>query len=241
MNLKNLTPLLIALSLPAAGYGDTQGEIDFEASYRIESNGSLIAQTEISLTKIKPSEYIYKSASKPRGFFSFLVNDKVEEKSQWIFHNQNIRPLSYLYYRYGGRKNKRVELSFDWGQMIVKNQVNDHQWQMKIQDGVIDKFSVNMAVRQQLRNGRNELSFMVADGGKLKLYSFTNVGTERIETLLGKFEAIKVERHRKGKEITQLWYVPALEYIPVKIRRIDRHGNVLDMLASSVTTNKKGR
>jgi hypothetical protein len=68
-------------------------------------------------------------------------------------------------------------------------------------------------------------TFAVADGGKLKRYSFQVIGTETLDLPAGRFEAVKLNQVGYSKNnLTYIWCAPELHYLPVRIwqRKKDR-------------------
>ncbi len=101
---------------------------------------------------------------------------------------------------------------------------------MRVPDDALDKHSLVLAVSADLRDGRLASSYPVADGGRLKTYTFERLGDERLVTPLGVHDTIKLRRERPGgRPATLFWHAPALDHLPVRIERRDGEGRVLRM------------
>ena len=120
-----------------------------------------------------------------------------------------VRPDTYHYSRSGGSRERKAELSFDWQAMSVSNHVEDSRWEMEIPAGTLDKLVSQLAMMLALRNGETDVSFNIADGGKLKEYRFRVVGEETLELPAGTFDTVKITKLRDNKKReTYIWCAP---------------------------------
>jgi hypothetical protein len=69
-----------------------------------------------------------------------------------------------------------------------------------------------------LGEGKTEVTFNIADGGKLKEYRFKVLGRETLELPAGRFDTVKITKLRDNKRReTYIWCAPELNYLPVRI------------------------
>lgn len=191
---------------------------DFKASYELTRGALKIGNSTIELSTDTTGAYTYKSRSWPVRWVSWFLKDKLNETSRGTITEAGIRPDYYHYQRTGGSKEREAELLFDWERMVVKNDIGDNPWEMSIPAGTIDKLVSQLAMMHALANGQEDISFNIADGGKLKLYRFKVVGKETLELPAGSFETIKITKLRDNtKRQTFIWCAPALNYLPVRI------------------------
>ena len=94
--------------------------------------------------------------------------------------NPQIQPQQYHFKRKVLGKKRQADLSFDWQRGEVTNNVNDKPWKMAIQPGILDKLSVQLQLRLDLKAGKKTLEYQVADGGHTKTYRFAVEGEELI-------------------------------------------------------------
>lgn len=196
---------------------------DFSAQYSAYRAGFRVIRSHVTLRR-QGDHYVYTSFSEPVGLVSLFIHETITERSVWTYHGGGIRPLSYRY-QLKGHKHKEVHLVFDWHQHRVTNTVPDHTWSLTIPDGTLDKFSVELAVELDLAHSPTELTYPIADDGKLKHYRFRVLGRERVQTPAGSFEAIKLIRERSNdKRKTYIWCAPALHYLLVHMEHIEPDG-----------------
>lgn len=141
-------------------------------------------------------------------------------RMQWLADKKIIQPLHYVYKRRGLGKKRDANLSFNWQEKSVLNNVDNSRWQMNIVDQVQDKLSYQIQLAQELRAGKKKFTYQIADGGELKEYSFEVMGEELLETPLGKVNAIKVKRSRSNnKRVTYAWVAPDWHYLLVRLQQ----------------------
>lgn len=154
--------------------------------------------------------------------FSFYAKTffaSLKESSLFKVNDNQIHPLRYEYHTKAFGKKRDATLTFDWQKQKVTNDVKDTKWRMAITSGVLDKLSLQLQIRYDIRSKKETLSYQVADGGYLKTRTFTRLGTETIETKLGNIKAIKVVRsdnQEKNKKST-FWFAEEYDYLLVKL------------------------
>jgi hypothetical protein len=208
----------------------------FSVDYVLSSMGTTIGRTELSLTPASDGGFVYESRSKATGLAAMIRNERIVERSEWRFHETGLRPLRYRYDRTGGKRERRVEVDFDWETGTVHNTAKGRTWRMSVPEGTLDKMIYLLALMQDLAAGRRPLEYSVADGGRLKTYVLEEIGEETLDTALGPMDTRVVRRLRRGeKRETILWCAPALAFLPVKVEHRERDGNTVTMAIDSVT------
>jgi len=194
---------------------------DFEASYKLEQHSLRIGTVTIALHTDEQGNYLYEFRSRPTGWISWLVNNELQESSRGETTASGIRPDEYHYRRSGGRQ-REANLSFSWESMTVENHVAGSHWEMDIPAGTLDKLATQLGMMIALGQGRQDVTFTVADGGTLKEYRYRVVGKETLEVPAGTFKTVKVAKLRKDlDQETIIWFAPSLHYLPVRIWRRD--------------------
>jgi len=214
--------LMISTAAPAAGVPG-----DFQAVYQLRVNSFTIGEARVELAAQANGRYLYSSSTRSTGLTRVFRNDKVSESSLFKLHNQHLRPLEYRFDHTGSKKERHAYLKFDWIKREVANTVEGHTWEMEIPEKALDKLIVQLAVMMDLDAGKQELVYAIADGGKLKEYTFAIVGKEKLHVPAGEYETIKLERLRKDNDrTTYLWCAPSLGYLPVRIKQIENEDGV---------------
>lgn len=196
---------------------------DFSANYLVKLNGIQAGELKRTLTTEDNGQRRFSSVSQAMGVFSFFKPDVIEESSVWTLEKGRVTPHEYLYLRTGGKKEKYLQMLFDWPNKHVSIDDKEHPWQLKIKKGVLDKLVYQISLMHDLDKGIEQIDYRIADGGRLKTYTIHVLGTETITTPLGQIETVKLTRQREkpNERETTLWCAPALNYLPVKLEHVE--------------------
>lgn len=200
---------------------------DFSANYQVSLNGLSAGELKRVLSTNNDGTRTFASQIQTKGMFAFFKPDLIEETSVWSYQKEAILPHSYLYQRTGGKKEKFQHLTFDWQTQQVLVDDNKQQINIAIKPKTYDKLIYQLALMADLEMQKKELSYLIADGSKLKTYNITMLGTETITTSLGKVATIKLTRlhdNTKKQRQTTLWCAPQLHFLPIKIEHIEKNG-----------------
>ncbi|HET8807396.1 MAG TPA: DUF3108 domain-containing protein [Methylophaga sp.] len=197
---------------------------DFYANYQVELNGIQAGELQQTLSTEPAGQRKFVSTTQAKGLFAFIKPDVIEETSFWVYHNDRIRPMFYRYSRNGGDKDKLLTMDFNWDKLEVHIDDREHPWDLEIKKNTLDKLVYQLQVMHDLSSEREQLTYTIADGGKLKHYKIVRLGEEIIDTPLGKIATVKLTRERDADSDrkTTLWCAPALGYLPVKLEHIEK-------------------
>lgn len=222
---KRLSGLLLLAALIASTTLLAGDLPDFEASYILKRGSLRIGSSNIEFRSSSDGSYVYESHSWPTRWVAWLLKDRLHESSRGNIIDGSLRPDAYHYLRTGGSREREADLSFDWQQKLVKNRVEGSLWEMEIPRGTIDKLASQLGMMLALRQDKDDVTFQVADGGRLKEYRFKVIGQETVAVPAGSFETVKITRLRDNKErVTHVWCAPELNYLPVRIFQRETDG-----------------
>ena len=197
----------------------------FTADYSLYSTGSRVAAMTRTFSILPQGGYRYRSETRPVGLLALIRRDIITESSEWQFDGREIKPDFYSYRHAGGKQDRNVEILFNWEDELITTTVNGSSWRMQMQPRITDKLLYQLSIMRDLARGMKNISYMVADGGKLKQYDFVTLGQELVQTPMGDFQALKLERFKPGSErSTVLWCAPNLDYLPIKVETIEPDG-----------------
>lgn len=131
-----------------------------------------------------------------------------------------IRPYSYDYRLEGFFiKNKRRTANFDWASKRATGKYKKKTWEYPI-DQTMDPLAFQLQMSLDLIAGKDKMSHEVINKGKLEIAAFEKIGEERIETKLGKLDAIVLKKIRKNsKRETKMWFA---KDDPLKLLRFEQ-------------------
>ncbi len=215
--------MLIALCNLLTGIGYVQSDSPystFEVEYSVGNNYVTAGNANLSLKK-EGAVWIYRLTTLPTGIFKLAGKGKIEEISVLLMDDDNLKPQRYSY-RQDAETSRNVDAWFDWEEKQLKYTSRGTDGVEDLTSPILDRLSVTLAVREQLRLGFDQLAMAVFDTGRIKSMVFNNEGAETLSTKLGETETIRIKSLHEGgskRRATTTWFAPDLDYIPVKIEQ----------------------
>jgi hypothetical protein len=207
----------------------------FEADYSIRIKGAQIAKMTRRFSRQESGVYQYYSETRTTGLISLFRKDHIIENSNWELQADKLIPIDYYYDHSGGKKDRKVNISFDWDNNRITNSIDGSSWKMPTSPNVMDKLLYQLAIMYDLKAGKELLQYTVADGGKIKIYNFEILGEEKIKTPLGELLTVKLERHKpNSRRKSTLWCAKDLDYLPIKVENIEKDGKITVALIKSL-------
>jgi hypothetical protein len=219
----------------APSYADTEQLLKpFAATFSVKRNIIPLGKLELQLTLNEKGQYHYHAHTLPGKLVGWLSADEIIEESYGELKNGAIKPASYTF-NDRGDEDERAELKFDWPMGEVHTTSGGVTWSQSIVAGVQDRLSQQLSVRLDLAEGRKDISYQVADGGKLKRYRFLVEGEEEIDTPYGQMRCLRIKRSKESRKPDYtIWFAPELDYLPVKIER-QQSGRLYRMVLDEIT------
>ena len=94
---------------------------------------------------------------------------------------------------------------------------DSHQVKLQLQSHVIDIGAMTILLQNDLKLGKQNFSYEWVFEGEVKPIEFKLLQQERITTIFGEMQAIKLQQVTKKKRVSYLWFVPELDYQLAKI------------------------
>lgn len=131
--------------------------------------------------------------------------------------------------------------NFDWSTRRVTFSASnvEHELREGIQDRLSFQFQL-MALGQRLPDRfRPGATIVLSVGGRndIALYRLHVIGSERLQTGVGEFDTVKLERPKSDDNRDsriEVWLAPDAAWLPVKLRFTDRRDQVTENLLSEV-------
>lgn len=216
---------LLAFTAPG---GASRNDIQlrpFSAEYSLSLGYLVIGRVTVALRLSPRGHYEYQAHTLPVGLTAVIRSDEITELSRGDILNGKVIPRSYHYRHLKSDNSRQVDLRFRWESMQVINRTPESEWVMKIEPGTQDKFSQQLMLMLALQAGQREISFPVADGGRLKRYRFRLQPVESVATKTGNFRSLHLIRSKQGRNSqADFWLAADLDYLPVKVQRREKEG-----------------
>lgn len=205
----------------------------FEANYEVHYTGFYIGDSNRALTRQDPDSWTYKSYTEPKGVAAAFVADKVNETSKIRMVNNRFQPEFYDYHQYGGKDKVKFRLDFDWQANKLSNSYKNETFPLEAETH--DLLSFQIQLMSDLQAGKKSVSYTIADKKRIDTYHLKLSKTEQIETPLKSFSTIKLISNKIRNKLQFIfWCAPELDYLPVKVLRVDKKGRKSVMLLKSV-------
>jgi len=201
----------------------------YEAEYRAKAAG-LSATAERQLESLGNNWYRLSQTMEVRVLGAKL--GEIEESSHFSYVEDRLTPEAYRYQQSGVSRTTE-EVSFDWDSGIALSTEDDEQWQLAIGTGTVDKLSFQLVLRQALaRNASNDLDINMVDTDEVESHRYQVTGSELVETELGLFDCLRVERIRDpgSERRTTFWLAKNWNMLLIKFEQISGSGSKTELL-----------
>ena len=175
-------------------------------------------------------------------FHASMLLASLTESSTFRLDNDAYLPLTYRFNRSGLGKSKQIEQDYDWKEKQVIGSNRGQPIRLPINRGILDKSTYQLALQQDVADGKKSMSYQVVDGDELETYDFRVLGIERVRTQAGLLEAIKVERVRdptQSSRKTILWFAKDWDYLLVRLQQVEEDGKDYQIMLKDGTVNGK--
>ena len=179
---------LLILSHPSVGRELNTYSINYKASA-----GLATASATRSFLKSTTNSYELVNTIEVSAAAQSILN-MTERSKITLSDSQQLIPLSYSM-RQTGYINKSENIEFDWVQSIATISTAEQSQIVKIEDEIFDKLSHQLNIHNNIRKTTNKISFNIIDESGIQEYQYSILGYEDIDTPLGQFPSIKIERN----------------------------------------------
>lgn len=202
----------------------------FTARFSVMRGAIPLGDLELQLSLEAPGGYLYHAHTRPGLVARWFSGEEIVEES-----HGNLTPEAVIPDRYSlqqeGSDEENTEIRFDWRDEKAHTTSEGVTWSQHIDSGTQDRLSQQLMVRLHLAQGMQQMTYPVADGGKIKLYRFQVVGEEPVKTPYGRLNCLKVQRSKGSRSPDYtIWFAADLDYLPVRIERRQKSGNYLMVL-----------
>ncbi|WP_242472599.1 DUF3108 domain-containing protein [Ectothiorhodospira mobilis] len=211
--------LLALLLLPGLAAAMPYVPPSYTAEYQASKMGlSVVARITLS----REGEYLrYRAQIRPTGVLSWVLSDEIIEQSIFRITPARLQSLEYLYQHMSDDRKRLTESRFDWERGEVRGTRNGRSFSLEIPPDAVDRFTLQLSMIQALVKGRDRFSRTIVDKDRLTTYHFQVGAAQRIDTPLGRLEAIPVIRHIEDRDTTvSTWFAPRLNYLPVRLEQM---------------------
>jgi hypothetical protein len=208
-------------------------ETEFDVSTQID--GRAEGKAKITYNLVEDSQYQISWLTEGTGIMALLFPELLQT-SEGKLTKSGLQPNRYLY-QFGKRTDKTRSASFDWQAKKVILKTAKGLKTDDLPEGTQDllSFMYQFMYVAPLQH----MQLPIVNGKKLDIYDYSFEGEEQVNSELGELRTLHILHSGSNEEEkTELWLAIDYQYVPVKIRKIESDGSVVEMLATRITTNR---
>lgn len=210
-------------------------QVEAELEVRRGNDASAAGVTKISFSIDKNKRYTIYSQTEAKGLVSLFFSNLLQ-KSEGIVTETGLRPDFYSY-QYGTNTKKSQTASFDWEKKLLTLRNAKGESKVNLVDGTQDFLS--FMYQFMFTPPLNNLQITMTNGKKLRTYDYSFEGEETITSKFGELKTIHLLKGSDDDEKTELWLATEYQYLPVKIRKTEKDGSVIEQVVSKLSTNQE--
>ena len=202
---------------------------------RTKIDGSAVGKASITYSLTDGRNYQLKWLTEGRGLAALIFPDLLQT-SEGVLVKTGLQPSKYVY-QFGNKADKTRAVDFNWVERIAILQTSKGAQTVDLGEGTQDLLS--FMYQFMFVAPLQTMQISIATGKKLAVYDYSFEGEENINIKIGELKTMHIV-HSGGDsdEKTELWLAIDYQYIPVKIRKIEKNGDVVEMVATRINTNR---
>lgn len=203
-------------------------ETEFEV-FQGESK-SAVGTARITFNIDKSANYVIKSVIEAQGFTALFFQNLMQE-SQGVVTEHGLKP-NYYSYRYGNKKSQTA--NFDWNGGTLTLRTEKGEKTEKLESGTQDLLSFMYQFMFTAPLGTNAIN--ITNGKNLRNYNYRFLGEEIIYSKIGALNTIHLIKNSTSEEKTELWLATDYKNLPIKIRKTEKNGSVIEQVITQINT-----
>jgi len=165
-----------------------------------------------------------------------LMYPNLVQTSEGMITETGLQPKQYKY-QFGNKVDKTYEAQFNWSDKVLTLKTSKGEKEMQIADNAQDllSFMYQFMFVPPLSNMQMNLT----NGKKLAVYDYVFEGEEVLSLKLGEIKTYHIKHVKaESEDKTELWLAMDYQYLPVKIRKTEKDGTVIEQVATSIKTSQ---
>lgn len=204
-----------------------------EFAVYVNGETSAAGSATIEFVLESAQQYRLRWAVEGRGLLKLLYPRLVQE-SRGEVRTHGLRP-QYYRYAFGSRADKTYEAKFDWDAklltLIGSKGEQHHDLPQNTQDLLSFMYQFMFVPPLQ------EMQVALTNGRRLGEYEYEFEGEETLQVGEHTIQAVHIA-HTRGEtdEKIELWLASDYRYVPVKIRKVEKSGMVIEQVATQLNS-----
>ncbi len=208
----------------------THVETEFEVKRGVDA--SAVGVTKIVFNIEANGHYSIVSTTQAKGLVSLFFSN-LTQKSEGTVTEHGLKPDFYAY-QYGNDAKKSQTANFDWINNVLHMHTHKGDSTANLAAGTQDFLS--FMYQFMFTPPLDTMQITMTNGKRLRTYSYSFEGEESIVTKLGELKTIHLLKGSGDEEKTELWLATDYQYLPVKIRKTEKDGTVIEQVVANIQT-----
>jgi hypothetical protein len=178
------------------------------------------------------NQYSIKNEVEAKGFVSLFYWNKLVQTSDGMVTPEGLKPKNY-HYQFGSKIDNFAV--FDWESKKIIITMSGKTSEFDMLEGSQDMLS--FMYQFMFEPPLTKMKIYITNGKNYKPYDYSYIGEEVIETEADKILTMHIAKFNyNNEERIDLWLAKDYRYIPVKIRKTEKDGSILDQSAKKIET-----
>ena len=236
-----LTLLLLAATglASASEKGSEASLVPLEVSYNasMEKGITLDGSARRSLQQRDDSTWVYRT-----DVDSFIAD--IDESLVFRWEDGQVVPLRYRYSLSGFLiKDRKQAIDFDWENGRATGHYRGDKFSLPLEKGAMDPMGYQLQLRQDIKDGKTEMTYRVIDKGDYDTDRFAVIAEETINASGDSIQTIKAEKVRASgsKRKTLMWFAPDQNFLLVRLLQVEPDGSEYELSIDEATFRQIGR
>ena len=224
----------LVINESAYQYVETYFDVSTKIDGPVEGNAKIVFDV-FENNLLEGKQYQLKSLIEAKGFAAVFLPDLLQT-SNGLLTKRGLQPQSYLY-QFGDKANKTRKAVFDWQANTVQLTNGSEVNTVPLLDDTQDVLSFMYQFMYVAPLEKMQLN--ITNGKRLREYDYAFEGDENVNSALGEVKSVHIAHTGlDADEKIELWLAIDYQYLPVKIRKIDKNGKIYEFVATRIVTTR---
>ena len=207
---------------------DKKVVIDYDVRRSLDGSPVGVARTMYFLGE--NNQYTIKNEVEAKGFVSLFYWNKLQQTSDGILTPEGLKPKNY-HYQFGSKIDNFAV--FDWESKKIITTTNGKISEFEMLEGSQDMLS--FMYQFMFEPPLAKMKIYITNGKNYKPYDYSYIGEEVIETDVDKILTLHIAKFNyNNEERIDLWLAKDYKYLPIKIRKTEKDGSILDQSTKKI-------
>lgn len=230
---ENEPPEEVTEALPEPSKPDPVNYVEMEYEVKRGGQAGTLGRTHVLFKVHDENRYTLTSETEAQGLASLFISGKLVQRSEGVVTEHGLQP-QHFFYQYGNNEAKAQRAELDWNNHTIAMQSSKGLVTQALPAGTQDLLS--FMYQYMYQDPLAQMQVAVTNGKRLRTYSYSFEGEEQVQTRMGEIRALHIAKST-GNEKTELWLAVDYRYLPIKIRKTDEDGTVLEQIMTRLNTD----